>query len=240
MLKPETAKKFYVEAFKALRKNHAAPEIVVEYYPYVNTNHTIRIRNEKIYVRISDTFENAPESAHRALAYILVGKLLNKNIPSELRNIYKRFVQEDSFAALALEKKRLRGTKRITSPVGERFDLEEVFRKLNAEYFDRDLEMPELSWSERPTFRRLGHHDEAHNTIIISRSLDKRGVPEFVLEFVMYHEMLHVFHPPVYKNGRRHVHTPAFKADEQRFLFYEEAEEWIAENAGNFRKYARS
>jgi hypothetical protein len=83
--------------------------------------------------------------------------------------------------------------------------------------------MPALSWSARRSKRILGHHDYAHDAIVISRSLDNADVPEFFVEFVLYHEMLHMKHQPRLVNGRRVYHTPAFRADERRFERYDNA-----------------
>jgi hypothetical protein len=84
-----------------------------------------------------------------------------------------------------------------------------------------------LSWSTRRTKRILGHYDASHDCIVISRSLDSINVPAHVVEFVLYHEMLHIKHPTKISNGRRRMHTPDFRADEQEFAFYKEAEKWI-------------
>jgi hypothetical protein len=48
-------------------------------------------------------------------------------------------------------------------------------------------------------------------------------VPEFLVEFVLYHEMLHMKHRPKLSNGRRVYHTAAFRADERRFDYYDAA-----------------
>lgn len=234
----ETAISFFREAFQYYRISGQTPRIVISYYPYVNTNHTIRLRNETLLVRVSDTFARAPENVHRALAYILVGKLVGKSAPKKHKIEYRQFVRSEEYFEIALSSKKRRGKKRLTSPLGERFDLTSLFRKLNSRYFDNQLDEPELSWSERPTFRRLGHHDAAHAAIIISKSLDRRGVPEYVVEYVLYHEMLHLKHPVVLKGGRRYSHTKEFRLDEARFELYDEAENWIEKNAARLKKYA--
>ncbi|MDH3492279.1 MAG: SprT-like domain-containing protein [Acidobacteriota bacterium] len=239
MFAPDEAKTLYREAFETLRKTDNVPEIVVEYYPYVDTNHTIRFRNKKILVRISDSFQEAPAETHKALAYILVAKLLGEKVPPALRKKYTAFVRGESFNKRALDRKRERGSKRVTSPVGAQFDLEEMFWKLNSIYFGSMLEAPELSWSQRKTYRRLGHHDVAHNTIVISRSLDVRGVPEYVVEYVLFHEMLHLVHPIDIRNGRRRIHTKAFRRDESRFIHCVEAEQWLENNAAALKKLAK-
>lgn len=235
----ETGKSYFLEAFKWYRISGPAPGVKISYYPYVNTNHTIRLKNETVVVRVSDTFKKAPAPVHRALAFILVGKLLGRSAPEEFTAEYRRFVRSDDYFQIALRNKKRRGKKMLTSPAGERFDLNEIFRKLNSHYFQNRLDQPDLSWSQRPTFRRLGHHDAAHEAIIISRSLDRRGVPEYVVEYVLYHEMLHIKHPVTFKNGRRYIHTRAFRDDEARFELYDEAENWIEKNAARLKKQAR-
>ena len=99
--------------------------------------------------------------------------------------------------------------------------------------------MPLARDSARGTFRRLGHHDAAHETIVISKSLDDRKVPRFVVEYVVFHEMLHIIHPAKIQNGRRYHHSPAFRRDEKKFAFYEESEKWIENNSRFLKRKAR-
>ncbi|MEO6588193.1 MAG: M48 family peptidase, partial [Pyrinomonadaceae bacterium] len=101
------------------------------------------------------------------------------------------------------------------------------------------IKKPTLTWSLRGTFRRLGHHDAAHETIVISKSLDDKKVPRYVVEFVVFHEMLHIFHPAKIQNGRRYHHTPVFRRDEKKFAFYEESEKWIGNNSRFLKRKAR-
>lgn len=232
------AKLYYQEAFELLRERSLIPDITVDYYPYVNTNHTIRVRREKIFVRISDTFSDAPPEVHKALAFILVAKLLKKRVPAKVRQVYRNYVASDAFATVSLNRKRSKGTKKLTSPVGDYYDLSEIFADLNEVYFDGNLEKPLLSWSQKRTYRRLGHHDPAHEAIIISKSLDAPRVPAYVVAFILYHEMLHIKHPLTYKNGRRYIHTREFRNDEEQFEFFEEAEHWIERNASHIKRFA--
>jgi hypothetical protein len=95
---------------------------------------------------------------------------------------------------------------------------------------------PTLSWSRTVSRRRLGHWDEAHNTIVISRVLDDDRVPGFVLDYVLYHELLHVLFPIEYGADRRRVHPPTFKQAERRFPRWQEAERWLEKlAAGSWR-----
>ena len=231
--------KLYEEAFQFFDGHKTLPTIEIGLYPYININHTIRIRKGKVLIRIADTFQNAPIEIHKALAYILVSKLLNKKVPPKARNLYRNFVNSEEIQNKALENKRNRGKKIITSSVGKIFNLDGIFEKLNFIYFENSIPKTTLSWSKQRTYRRLGHYDSAHNTIIISKSLDEGSVPKFVVEYIVYHEMLHIKHPARFINGRRYVHTAIFKRDEAQFSYYDEAEKWIDNNAQYFRRKAR-
>ena len=230
---------FYEEAFRIFNPKSETPEIEVSFYPYVGLKHTIRRRDRKIFVRLAALCRAMPFAEHRALARILTAKLLRKKVPADAKKIYSEFIKSHEMRELADENKRLRGRKIITSARGEFFDLDEIFIKLNAEYFKKTLPKPILTWSARKTYRILGHHDATHETVVISKSLDDRAVPEYVVEYVVFHEMLHIFHPTTHRNGRRYNHTPEFKRSERKFRYFEEAERWIEANVGNLKKKAK-
>lgn len=229
-------KKYYEEAFRAFEKTKPMPEIEVCFYPYIGINHTIRVRNGKIFVRIAEICREMPFEGQKALAYILIAKILRKKVSAKARKVYSAFIKTQEIREQATENKRTRGRKIITSAKGEVYDLDEIFDDINEIYFRDAIPKPVLSWSSGQTFRILGHHDSTHQAIIISKSLDDRKVPPFVVEYVVYHEMLHIFHPVEIKNGRRVIHSPEFKRNEQKFQYFEEAEKWIERNVRSFKK----
>jgi hypothetical protein len=235
----ELIKKFYEEAFHSLNGTRRVPEIEVRFYPYIGINHTIRVRDGKVFVRLAELSESAPIEIHKALAFILVGKLLRKKILPQTVKTYREFAKTHEIQAKAAENKRAKGRKVITSSTGEIYDLEKIFHKLNLVYFQNSVLKPTLTWSARKTYRILGHHDATHETIVISKSLDNKKVPKFVVEFVVFHEMLHIFHPTTHRNGRRYNHTAQFRADEKKFAYFEEAESWIEQNARNLKRRAK-
>ena len=76
---------------------------------------------------------------------------------------------------------------------------------------------PSLGWSKRASRTMLGHYDPPHNAIVISRIFDRPNTPRLAVEYVMYHEMLHLRHPAEHRGVRRCVHTKDFKAAEKQF-----------------------
>ncbi len=107
------------------------------------------------------------------------------------------------------------------------YDLDELFDDLNAQFFGGLLAKPQLSWSPGKSRNTLGHFDPAHNAIIISRVFDHPKIPRFLVEYIVYHEMLHLKFPVEYNRSRRRVHTKDFQRNERAFPRYTEAVELI-------------
>jgi hypothetical protein len=203
------------------------PEIHVSFYPFAGLNHTIRIRKQRVYVRVSDILRDAPPQVHKALAFILVAKLFNKRAMAEYESLYRQYAYQPQVLRASDLARQKRGRKVLSTSLGRAFNLDRLYARLNRRYFNNELHKPALSWSARRTKRILGHHDLVHDAIVISRSLDQSNVPEFVVEYVLYHEMLHLRHRPRVVNGRRVFHTAGFRADERRFARYDEAIAWL-------------
>ncbi len=218
-------KMHFADAFRQITKRTESPEIHVTFYPFAGLNHTIRIRKQRVYVRVSDILRDAPQPVYRALAFILVSKLFNKRAMDEHEKLYRQYAYQPQVMRASDLARLKRGRKVVTEAVGRVYNLDKLFARLNRRYFGNELGKPVLSWSVRRTKRILGHHDYVHDTIVISRSLDGTNTPECLVEFVLYHEMLHMKHRPRIINGRRVYHTAAFRADERRFERYQEAME---------------
>ena len=230
---------YYREAFQYYDPKRVVPAIDIRFYPYVSINHTIRIRDGNIYVRIGEICREMPLNSHKGLAYILIGKLLRKKIPAGAREVYSAYVKTTEIREKAAQNKRTKGRKVVTTSKGSVYDLDEIFAELNSKYLNNAIPKPSLTWSARKTYRILGHHDATHEHIAISKSLDSTAVPRYVVECVVYHEMLHIAHPTKHVNGRRYNHTAAFKRDERKFEHFDKAELWIERNVRKLKKEAK-
>lgn len=217
----------FADAFRQLGGNRPVPEIEVRFYPYAGLHHTIRIRSGRVYVRLSDICRDAQPSVQRAIAFMLVAKLLSRRVPEVHQRVYRDYACSPQVLRASDIARRRRGRKVVSSARGRVYNLDRLFDRLNRNYFDGRLAKPTLTWSQRRTRRILGHHDSVHDTIVISKTLDTRDVPEWFVEYILYHEMLHIKHPARLIDGRRYYHTNAFRADERRFPRYDEAQVWL-------------
>jgi hypothetical protein len=203
------------------------PPIVVRFRRFTSLNTTIRLREGRILVSLSDLLEGAPERVIRAIAHILLAKLYRKPIDSAHNLRYKRFASSAAVTRQTELIRQARGTKRYTGPEGRYYNLEEVFDTLNFRFFGGLLGRPELTWSENLSRRSLGHYDAAHNTIVVSRVFDRPSSPRYAIEYLLYHEMLHLKHPVKMRGLRRCVHSADFKAEEKQFPQLKEAMAFI-------------
>lgn len=111
--------------------------------------------------------------------------------------------------------------------LGRYFDLEEIFERVNTRYFAGRMPKPRLTWNETLTRRKLGHYDPNVDTVMVSISLDASQTPRYVLDFILYHELLHKQHGVKNVNGRRYAHTPAFRKAEAKFKQYQQAQDYL-------------
>ncbi|HEX5241782.1 MAG TPA: hypothetical protein VFW23_00865 [Tepidisphaeraceae bacterium] len=107
---------------------------------------------------------------------------------------------------------------------GNAYDLRESFNRMNDRYFGGKMARPRLTWSRTLTGRKFGHYDWIADTVMISRTLDDKDVPSMVMDFIMFHELLHKFHGLHWVNGRGYAHTGEFQQDERKFEQWKEAE----------------
>ncbi|MGC2617680.1 MAG: M48 family peptidase [Acidobacteriaceae bacterium] len=217
----------FAEEYRALRPRAPIPPIEVRFRRYTSLNTRIVLRDGKIRATLSDLLEGAPESVLRAIAHILIAKLYRKPIDAARDRHYRRFTTSDAMVRHSERIRQTRGRKRITTAEGALYDLNEVFESLNQRFFFGLMGRPVLTWSEHTAKRLLGHYDAAHNTIMVSRVFDRKGTPRYAIEYLMYHEMLHLKHPVKHRNGRRCVHSRAFQEEERLFPELEQAKGFL-------------
>lgn len=217
----------FEESYRELRPRAPLPELAVEFRAFANVNNTIRLREGRLLVRLSDILEGAPEAVLRAIAHILLAKMYRKPIERAHATRYRRYVSSHEITSKAHLVRQLRGRKRVDSPRGRFYDLDAIFDALNVRFFHGLLARPNMTWSRSHARNSLGHYDPAHNAIVVSRVFDQPRVPRYAVEYIVYHEMLHLKHPVRLRGARRCVHSAAFQAEENTFPYLAEAKEFL-------------
>jgi hypothetical protein len=217
----------FQRVYRELRPRAPIPEFDVSFYHFAGVNNTIRLRDGKIHVRLSDLLEGAPESVLASIAHILVAKLYRKPIDPADATRYRKYISSHDFSQKAHLVRQIRGRKKITAAKGHVYDLDAIFEDLNWRFFSGLMARPPLTWSTQVSRQSLGHYDPAHNTIVISRIFDHPRVPRYAVEYLVYHEMLHLRHPVKLRGSRRCVHSAEFSAEERLFPQFEQAKAFL-------------
>jgi hypothetical protein len=186
---------------------------------YVSALYRVYPRKEALEITVHEGVVGAPDQVIDALA---CAALLGE-VDDERRNVLRRYTESDAFADV-VEALELATVEATDQPAGRHYHLDEIFTRVNAEYFDGRLSRPRLTWNETLTHRKLGHYHFPTDTVLISITLDAPDVPAYVVEFVMYHELLHKELGFTVVKGRRYAHTSEFREAERRFARYEEAQ----------------
>ena len=116
---------------------------------------------------------------------------------------------------------------------GKHHDLLAIFNRLNEKYFDGSVHCL-VTWgtrtsrsSDKPRATiKLGSYAYQDRLVRIHPALDRRWVPRYFLEYVMFHEMLHHVMPSTRGEGRRLLHPPEFREREREFRNHERALAW--------------
>ena len=207
----------FQQCFHELRPRTPLPEIKITFKPFANINNTIRLREGVVLVRMSDVLEGAPDDVIEAIAHILLAKLYRRPVDRTRTARYRKYVGSHAIVSKAHLVRQMRGRKQLQGGQGHHYDLDTIFEELNQRFFNGLMGRPQMSWSPGRTRRILGHYDPAHNAILISRIFDHPAVPRYALEYIVYHEMLHLKHPVKLRGSRRCVHSREFQAEEKLF-----------------------
>ncbi|HSB91308.1 MAG TPA: hypothetical protein VLD63_14935, partial [Anaerolineales bacterium] len=171
---------------------------------------------------LSEAFVDAPPEVLRAAVKLA--------IPYTRKMIHRRTVR--SYAAgpefeLRLLQLETSGGSFAERPHGVVHDLEAIFADVNRTQFEGRLTRPRLSWLATTSMREFGHFVTATDLVLVSSQLDALGVPRFVVEHVVHHELLHRELGATLKGGRRVYHTAGFRRAEKAFPRFDEADAFL-------------
>jgi len=227
---PGALESVYRNAFRQLlgRVPRGLREVKITYYPYRDVQAKIARQNGVLRVRLSEMLEDMPEDLHRALALVLVGKMERKPYPKAEEERLDRYLESDLIRRRMAEKERLRPRRpQHYGTQGWKFDLVDVFDRVNRQYFGGKLPRPGISWTRTQSKKRMGYVDEERQNVYISRWLDRPRVPRYVIEYVMFHELLHLVYPSEHRGKRTFHHTKTFHEAEKIFKDYAKALRWL-------------
>ena len=199
------------------------PRFRVEFYPYSSLVLTIRRREDAVYVRFSDLLRRAPTTVLEGAAALLLARVYRRKPSRELTEPYLDYARSDRTRSRMNRMRSARVRLAATNPRGDHFDLHRLFDELNRKYFAAQLQRPHIGWSARSWRRQFGCYDPGPNQILLNRRMDRQGIPACAVEYVLFHEMLHVKHPTRRSGCSMVSHSREFREEEKRFPEFERA-----------------
>ena len=218
---PPDLTEVFQRVFSRLRIKSPIVGIGARFHPFAGLRSTITVRNGVVKALVSDLLAEASPLVLEALAEILLARIFRRRPSREARECYLAYTFRPAIRSRIDATRRERGSKRLLPARGRHHDLEEIFHSLNQRLFHGQIPTSRLGWSHQNARRILGHYDSGHETIMISRKLDSPAVPRYLVEYVVYHEMLHIRFPVERRGQRRVVHSREFREAEKEFPKYE-------------------
>ncbi len=219
----EKPEEICARVFRQLRPRTPPPEIRVRFCAFAGARSSACLKDGRLELRVTDLLEGAPAPVLEALFFLLLGKLYRRQVPRQYAHRYRSYWNRQDMQRRLHLMRQIRGRKFVSGPRGAHYNLEEIFEDLNQRFFHGLMARPLLGWSRTPSRTNLGHWDPSHNAIIISRALDDPALPRLLVEYVLFHEMLHLRFPARSRGGRRQVHTREFREAERAFPQLDEA-----------------
>jgi SprT-like family len=215
----------FARVFHRLGIRRTVPDFQIEYRPFSSLRSNIALRGNRARVRISDLLEEAPPIVLEALAEILLAQLFRRRPSVEARECYMAYVFDPEVRRRVNETRRARASVRLLPACGRHFDLGEIYSRLNLQFFGGELPSCRIGWSTRSSRSILGRYDPAHHSITISKALDSESIPLEIVEYLVFHEMLHIHIPLERRGSRRVIHSRAFREAERAFPNYRRVRE---------------
>ena len=200
--------------------------VSAEFYRFTTIRLTGRLKDGVLRIRVSHLLRDAPDFVLASAVATIMFKRLGK-IDAYYSNILKSYVKTNEIAERVERYRKQNARKELKGEKGRYHHLRQSFNRVNRRYFNNDIKGLTLTWG-RAGRRTLGHYDHAKKTIVISSLLDSPHVPNYVLDYIMYHEMLHHVLRAHYRNGRRVIHSREFREMEKNFSQYKRAKKMIA------------
>lgn len=180
-------------------------------------------------VSLHRMFLEAPRNVMEALACYL--RREDKNIAPTVRAYIEDSLKKIDYSQ---ETKRLK-----LYSQGNVYNLQQIYDTVNKEYFGNEL-MLRITWYGKPMPRCrsrvvFGLYDDPLKLIKVNRILDSPAYPDYLVSYIVYHEMVHHVCPPYFdQKGVHKVHTKEFKEMEEKFRYFQMAQDWIKQNQSVF------
>lgn len=195
----------------------AADRLFVRIRDYRGTVIRASRRHAELRLSLHTALATAPAGIFAAAVRCVLQRLRRRAPAAGDRDLLAAFCRQLAESAAADSAARPRTA---AEPRGRYHDLAEVFGRVNAVHFQGQIEVRAIGWTRGAARRRLAYCRPESGEIRVSRLLDRPDVPGWFLEYLVYHEALHLLLPPPSRRVRSQWHHRRFREMEQAFPHY--------------------
>lgn len=167
-------------------------------------NASLRLQDNLLQINLNYKWKDIDPEIRIGLIQHLLLKLFTKRYRIKPKNtfnieLYSTFIKKIPLMA----------EKTQTHPL-----LESSFHRVNHQFFGSLLDQPNLKWGA-VSRTKLAHYNFHNDTVAVSAVF--RNSPGYVLDYLIYHELLHKKQQFYTKNNRSYFHTKKFRQAEDLF-----------------------
>jgi len=210
-------------SFGAIGKEHGYDSVSAEFAEFKEFKVKWKRSCGWIEFEVSDYMKDAPMEVLKGVAETIFSRITRRS-SNAYSDAMIEWMTSDDFVR---KKQRfyLKRSKNLKKThVGEHRDLNASYKRLiDMGLVSRDENLL-ISWTKQPNVKRIGYCSVLMKVIAISSVFDTQTIPEFVTDFVLYHELIHLgkgFDPFDQRHG------VDFKALEDLHPSRKEAEDWL-------------
>ncbi len=213
--------------FASVGRELGAEDVTARFSPFSELKHTWVRDKGGIEFKISDYLERSSDDVIESLAWYLLSRALGRKCGADKTQRYLDYARSRELWTGNRERYIERSRHLALNPRGDHRDLLSAYSYVNSYYFAGKLPHLQLAWARESPRRRLGYYFDPLQLLAVNKALDSEEVPRYVLEFVIFHEMLHHVDSASGRRRRRVHHTKHFNEQERKFTHYEDAERWL-------------
>jgi hypothetical protein len=169
-----------------------------KFKPY-NANVQINKFTKHLQFNLSRTWKQISREIKIGLIQSLLVKIFKQKASTINLDLYDSFIKNLHIAI----------PKTKSDPI-----LLDSFNRVNENYFFNSIEQPNLKWGSASA-TKLGSYEYQTDTITISSIF--QNTEQELLDYIIYHELLHKKHKFKTSGTRNYHHTAKFKKDEKQF-----------------------
>lgn len=209
--------------YNSLNSHNPGIHMSVELYPYSSSLFQIEMKHNAFVIKLHECFITMTDEDVEAFGghfgkrnWKTAGEVLKPITSRSNTQLFLKYFGQNSPAQVIR-----------CEPHGKNFDLAQIFDQVNQRCFSGKISSPQLRWSSRPNRNRMGSYDHRNDILMVNCALDRPDTPAYVIDFIIYHELLHKVLGVKVQNGRHAAHTSDFHYMEKKHPHYEEAQAWL-------------